>query len=201
MQIIKLIKEYSLDEYFSILLTKNKSNHLPYHNLYHGLSVMRNSYYIDILDFKSDQKYLRELLLAALFHDFNHSGGKSSDKENVLGSIDQFLKYSKESEEANYRIINIIKATQFPYVIDDKDLNYHQKIIRDADMLQACEDNYLQQVILGLSKEFNADLKTFCENQIKFLNNLVLYTDAANKIWNKNKERLFSEINFIHSII
>ena len=74
----------NIKPYFDFYIKNCKSLYNPYHNLNHTLSVMYGVYE----GFKSNRnkriKYdLRVLLLSALFHDANHSGGKESDENNV----------------------------------------------------------------------------------------------------------------------
>lgn len=54
----------------------NKGLNLPYHNFYHGLVVTSSC--IEAADFYNlEWKDVEKLMVAALFHDFNHSGGKT----------------------------------------------------------------------------------------------------------------------------
>ena len=56
--------------------------------------------------------------------------------------------FSKEDKESNNKIVANIKATQYPYVLDQDSLSLEQLIIRDADLLQGVRDDYHQQVII-----------------------------------------------------
>ena len=100
-----IIKELNLEHYLKLLLTKNTSNVVPYHNLKHTLTMMTNSY--DIFnDSRTDfgsydntlyEKYLRAICIAALFHDFNHSSGLlHSDADNIRLALDAWHNFAKE---------------------------------------------------------------------------------------------------------
>ena len=129
-------------------LDKNKSIDAPYHNLYHCLVVADNclegsSYYnLDTVNEIS-------LIIAALFHDFNHSMGELKDSENIKNALESFeVWYEENNSILNINkdiVINAIKATEYPYVIDSKDLTIEQKIIRDSDLGQMFLDNRIQQ--------------------------------------------------------
>ena len=41
-----------------------------------------------------------------------------------------------------------------------------QKVIRDADMMHLLEDDYIQQVMIGLSTELNMTFKEFIPIQL-----------------------------------
>jgi HD superfamily phosphodiesterase len=174
-----IINNYNLDDYLSILLKHNTANNAAYHNFYHTLCVVKNALDIMVYEgFTKDQE--RMVLLACLFHDFNHSQGKLSDDKNVEIAIDSFLKYSKETEEINNEIVNIIKATQYPYIIPDEELNIYQKIIRDADLMQIFSDNYFQQNIISLGTiEMNKSLEDSIDLSLNFYKNLKFHTNFA----------------------
>ena len=121
--------------------------HNPYHNLDHELSVVYYAHaaYMNEPDseFTSRNTSLdhRVLLLAALFHDHNHSGGKTHDWDNIQRTL-QFVDGSEfhrilslESSEVT-KIKDIIRCTQFfegqfTYTPD----NLCQQAIRDADLM------------------------------------------------------------------
>jgi hypothetical protein len=197
---LRLIKELNLEPYLKILLEKNTANRAPYHNLYHTLCVMKNAYMIAGAEAVSDEDE-RTLCVAALFHDFDHSAGKLKDVENVKNAISNFLEYSQESPEVNEKIVDIIKATEYPYVIEDSKLNHLQKIIRDADLLQICADNYLQMNILGLSEELNIPLDKFATGTISFLKGLKFYTEYAKSKIEEVFDNRVEELEFLTNIL
>ena len=151
-QSFEIIKELNLDRYLKIVIKFSNSNKAPYHNFYHIMCKIKHTYNI-----AKSQGYLpkaiRTLVLADLFHDFNHSMGEHDDAWNVKEAIKSFLQHSIETEETNKKVISLIQATQYPYVISEDDVDLDQKITRDSDLLQQYEDNYIQQVYFGLSEE------------------------------------------------
>lgn len=199
---LDIIKEFKLDNYLKIILNQNKANNLSYHNFYHSLCVMKNCYEIYNSFEIKHEKYTRLLCIASLFHDFNHSGGKLKDNENIQIAIESFILVSQESEEDNKIIIDTIRATEYPYVIENDDLSLLQEIIRDADLLQICEDNWLQQIILGLTNELNLSLETLLSGEkIFLLNNMNFHNKYAEEKWKKIKENRFNDIDYLTNLI
>lgn len=174
---IEVFKKLKMEEHLGNLLRDNRSNNAPYHNLNHTLCVIKNVYYLANQE-NCTKKETKNLVLAAIYHDFNHSQGEKKDDENIKEAIKSLKKYVEDTEE----IEELIKATQYPYIIEDKDLSNLQKIIRDADLMQTLEDDFIQQVIIGLSTELKMSVKDFLPIQMKFLDNLKYYTKSAQEI-------------------
>lgn len=169
-----IIEKLSLQEEFSFILQNNKSNWLPYHNLRHTICMVENCYEGALYENLSEE-YITKLIIAALFHDTNHSGGAQPDSENVknaksLASIFFSTKDEAISLEDYTEIIDIISATEFPYTIENHKLTLQQKIIRDADLLQAFREDSTTQTFFGLMREFKTnDFEKFYEGQTNFL--------------------------------
>jgi len=168
-----------------------------YHNNEHMIDVFNNSM---LLFNKYKEEYgLTQynklcLGLAALFHDFNHSGGKLVDKENIklaLVALEKFLNEIGKSDLYN-DIENIIIATEFPHL--DMELDILQKIIRDADTMGGIIDGW-QSVVSNLASEYNKTLVEFIPSQIKFLDVVKFNTDYCNGLLQSNKEEIIEELN------
>ena len=75
---LKIIKHFELDHYLKDVIENSTSNAAPYHNLYHILCKIKHTYRI-----AQSEGFLPEptriLIIADLFHDFNHSMGKHDD--------------------------------------------------------------------------------------------------------------------------
>ena len=167
-----------------------------YHNNEHMINVFNNAmmlfnHYKDEYGLSPYDKLT--LGLAALFHDFNHSGGKLKDSENIelaLSSLKEFLDINKLDLYSDIK--NIIIATECPHL--DIDLDPLQKIIRDADTMGGIIDGW-QSVVKNLASEYNKTLEEFIPTQIKFLNSVKFNTDYCNQLLKDNKERIISELN------
>jgi predicted metal-dependent HD superfamily phosphohydrolase len=196
-QAISLIQKYGLDYYFGIVIRHSKSNNAPYHNLHHILCMIKNCYAI-AKDEKINDNTIRPILIACLFHDFNHSMGEKTDAENVKDAIAAFKQYSKEDENTNDMIVGMIQATQYPYVVPDSELNAGDQIIRDADLLQWCEENHIQQIVFGLlQNEMKGDVKENISKYRDFVAGAKFYTDYGQKKYDKYKDIKLSEYEYI----
>lgn len=171
-------KHPELRKGFSWIIKNSTSNLLPYHNFNHLLVVVRYVYQASQY-YNLPEKDEKELLMAALFHDVNHSGGSETDEVNI-----QRAKFAVSHVIDNYDIdidkdgvCGIISATQYPYVIGVEELNLKQLIIRDADLMQVFEYNWIQQNMMGLSQELKIPLGDMISGQKDFLNGVEFNTD------------------------
>lgn len=179
-----------------INISNGESNHLPYHGIDHLFSVLEMCYKIitNNISYENDVNYKLELYIAALFHDYAHSGGKLTDSENIINALDGVMLFHKANPEFDLNIvIQIIKATEYPYTIDENDFTlFEQKLIRDADMCYLFQPLSIVKLYSGLRSEFGTDYNTFLTNQINFLNSVKFYNDYYNSMWNTviKQERL-----------
>lgn len=193
MEGIEIVKHHPLLlKAFKYIIDFSNSNYLPYHNLNHLLTVLK---YSDMIAHGEgvyfDQR--TSLHLAALFHDVNHSGGKLKDFENIENAINSFVEftnmymdlYNKDDVRIHDEVINLIRVTEYPYVKPNSSLTKMEKIIRDADLMQAFEYNWINQTTLGLSSENNIPIKEFIPKQRIFLESVSFFTDTALKIKNE----------------
>jgi hypothetical protein len=176
---------FLLCDAFNYILNNSKSNTLPYHNLKHSVDVLGMCMTIEPTSSIT-------LKLAALFHDFNHSGGELSDEDNVQMAIDgitDYYNYGTENltEKALLEIIEIIEATQYPYIIDKKDLTKNQSIIRDADLMVSMNDGFWSMGIFGLMDEMKIeDINSMVKGQISFHNSIELTNPTAKYLYDNN---------------
>lgn len=189
LEAIEIIDKHDyLKKAFKYILLYSKSNYNPYHDLNHLLTVMKYCYQGAMEEGIVDDKELRELLLAAIFHDTNHTAGKKTDDVNIKNSkkiLKEFI--VSENIDADINSMNeILDSTQYPYTIEAKKLNKRQAIIRDADLMQVYEYNWIHQNISGLSKELNMDFIDFLKPQRKFLEGADFNTKWGKKL---KKER------------
>lgn len=180
-----VVDRLNLEPFYEFLVSFNKSNDLPYHNLYHAECVFLNCYEGAWIS-KIEGDELRGLCAGALLHDFNHSGGKLVDSENIKIALDG-LKVAQAY--ANSKLLglrplalatayNVIKVTQYPFI--DEPSIMTERIIRDADLMQPYEESpsALKKQYLGLKaevelmkgvtytqSEFARGCKTFQDNE------------------------------------
>jgi len=195
-----LLTDGEIDNVFYEAKTYILENNLvenDYHNNEHMINVFNNSMVL-FNHYKDEYKlppYHKLLLgLAALFHDFDHSGGRLKDSENIelaLVALKEFLKTINKSDLYD-DIENIIIATEFPHL--DIDLDILQKIIRDADTMGGIIEGW-KSVVTNLASEYNKTLVEFIPSQIKFLDTVKFNTDYCNQLLKNNKEKIVEELN------
>lgn len=187
-----IIKELNLEYYLKVLLTKNTSNVIPYHNLKHTLTMMTNAYdifndsrtefgYDSFSEHRRHKMNLHKICVAALFHDFNHSGGLiHSDADNIRLALDAWHNFAKEELFWVGFVDGLIRGTQYPYTTDDPSIFI--KILRDADMMQWFEEDFITHTLMGLNKEMlgKSSLSIqMLEGQLKFMENAKWHTPFA----------------------
>ncbi len=189
-----------LKDYFKVIwYSPNVNNY--YHNLRHMLHVMWATYqgamyYGD----KISPLTLRNMLIAALFHDYNHSGNTKDDGSNIEIAI-KGLKCHIDPIDAPYfdEISSYIKGTQFPPVV--MDLNLPASIVRDADVAYTLADVWIQTVNFGLNVEIGISTKKMLKLQEPFLRALKFMTEWAEKEYGSKIEGRIEEANEMYSII
>jgi hypothetical protein len=181
----------------------NKSNDLPYHNLKHLLIVydMCKNY----IDNNNDIFYPNELLVAALFHDFNHTG-MQPDQQNIDKAIDALTIFHNDYPDFFDLTItsNIIKSTIFePNKTETKTLSTLEEcVINDADIGVYFTENLkdLELALIGLAKEFGVPMIDFINNTFVFIDKLNFKTDYFRNIWNGGiKEKTIINLTYIRN--
>ena len=203
LSIMEIIEKFDyLKVVFKYIVNNNTSNDAPYHNLNHLMTVTRAVYEGMNAEGLGDESLMKEMLIAAFFHDFKHSAGKLSDDKNIENAKKGLKKFLEEENiDADFEFMeNIIDATQYPYVIEEADLNEYQKIIRDADLMQVIQYNSVHQCIHGLSEELGIPFEKFIESQKKFIDGAKFNTKWGNKIKQDNWKRVEKEVEVLLGI-
>lgn len=192
-----------LQDAFRYIIEHSTSNYMPYHNLNHLLTVLKYSDYIA----NGEGVYYDQRLplhLAALFHDVDHGGGEfKDDGENIKRAIKSFFDFTKTtSEEISTDIVKkvypLIESTQYPYITPHSALeNRLQHIIRDADLMQQFEYNWIGQATLGLAKEGGIPIKDFIPKQRLFLEEIKFLTKTASEFKEKNWSKIMNEFRIL----
>lgn len=204
LSIIEIINKFDfLKKAFKYIVLNNEANYAPYHNINHLLTVTKYTYYALEFEDLLEQKEAKDLLLAAIFHDFNHSAGKKKDDENIKEAKKEVKKFiEKEKIDADLEFINkILDATQYPYVIESDKLDEFQAIIRDADLTQVFESNWIYQNIFGLSKELNMTPMEFMKGQRKFLESVKFNTVYGEQLMKKKWSQVMKEFELLEEIL
>ena len=174
--------EGDLGHYFRVLFTQARNLRHPYHNFRHSLHVMWLCY--DAVIFYGGQvtkRDKRNLLIAAMFHDFDHSGQFGNDDLNIQRACRGLAKHIHPMDRDNREAIaDLIKASETPLAKErEATLTASQQILRDADACQVLSVAWLQQVIFGLADEWGKPPLDVLRMQHKFLGNLRFLTGWA----------------------
>lgn len=126
-----------------------------YHNFRHILHVVFLCH--DACEYYKDKLSLlerRHLLIAALYHDYNHPGRTGNDDLNIEFALRGLRQHvHQDDKHALEEISVIIRTTEFPYTCLSAELSLPCQILRDADAAQALSVAWIQQVVFGLGAE------------------------------------------------
>ena len=198
-----LLEDDIFSNAFRYIVLNNTSNNAPYHHFHHMMTVthyvMKGGFGIGL---PAPEYY--ELVLAAMFHDMNHSMGEVSDEINVTRAINAMFDWADEnsdliSKDRVQAIADIIKATQYPYIIEAKDLSIRQAIIRDADLMIALEPDSFQNMFFGLMKEMKVqDIKLMIAGQISFHKEIKMNTEWGRMMYkNEWEDKVFGPLRLL----
>jgi len=181
--------EGDLVYYFRVIIKYATNLKNPYHNLRHMLHITWLSYDACIYYRRQlSRKQMRILLIAALFHDFDHSGKVGNDQKEIKRAIVGLKKHiQKQDLPLLEQITELIKITEFPHQESLSALSLEAQILRDADLSQGLSDTWIQQSAIGLGVESSVDPVKMLKEQISFYNNLNFKTVWAKKKFTKKK--------------
>ena len=129
----KILKAYCLEAMWSLFVNNNRAASLYYHNNYHAMWMMVNCYNMS-MNHEMDDNDRRLLLIAAMFHDFDHSGGVLLDKVNIAAARTGVYRHVDINDIDKKVVIYLIKITEFPFAYEP--ITIQEKIIRDSDIMQ-----------------------------------------------------------------
>ena len=168
--------------YFKTIFFKANNLYNPYHNFRHMFHVAWLCY--DACNFYKEKLSARErrnLMIAALFHDFNYDAKIRLDAQEIAIAVKNLKKFvHKDDKKEVDDISQLIKATQYPH---DKKTSYNLsvQILRDADLAQVFSTSWLQQIIFGLGKEKHVTQYDMLLGQINFIKGLKFGTEWAKR--------------------
>src|SRR5947207_6539635 len=130
-------------------------------------------------------RQMRNLLIAALFHDFDHPGhphpGENDpDRINIPIAIAGLQRYVMPADRP---FLPQIEATHYPYKIGSDKVDLLGQIVRDADLAQALSPTWIQQVVFGLAQEWEVLPLEVLKGQGSFLASLSFSTCCARPLF------------------
>lgn len=141
---------------------RNPSRDAPYHNATHEACVVVAAY--EGACFEGLRRHeLDALMIAAAFHDFNHTAGREPDHVNIaraLNGLDQYFEENTTDDEVMDLARKLIEVTEYPFIRAPRTLT--EAIIRDADLMMPYQDEQLRLALFtGLREELATAGKTF----------------------------------------
>ncbi len=189
--------------YFKTVFLNAKNLNHPYHNF-------RHSFHVPVLCYDACLYYPAELthagkrglLIAGMFHDFDHSGKTGNDGAQIQRAVEGLERHIlREDRELQSYIVSLIRMTQFPYMVPSNQLDLLGQIIRDADMAQCLSPVWIQQTIFGLAAEAGKSPLEMLHKQPEFLAQLKFSTDWAKERFNHLIEARQEEVAALLSFL
>lgn len=154
--LVKCIEELDLDWIIGYIKTNNPSGNLPYHNNQHmfSVAVIADFLYMQEVDYVVDRER-RWLMVSALLHDYDHTGGREPDYKNVSNAR---MAVPQIYRPHSAIISHTIAVTTYPFTRAPVALI--EQCLRDADLLHPILAKDPQVVMVGLREELNHSRKT-----------------------------------------
>jgi len=173
--------EGDLVHYFRVVFNCARNLCNPYHNFGHMFYVFWVCY--EACKFYRDElspRQMRNLLIAALFHDFDHCGMVGNDDLNIERALRGLKQHIAEVDKPYFDdIAALIKATQYPYAVDLESLSLSGQILHDADASQCLSPTWIQQCVFGFSREWQVTPCEVLRRQKPFLEGTKFLTSWA----------------------
>ncbi len=170
----------SLSHYFRVVMDAPNIHH-GYHGLRHMLYVTWVCYqackYYERLG-NMNKREARNLLIAALFHDYGHCGRDGDDAVNIEVALNGLDEHIADMDRDEYGNINrLVKATQFPHADLGESPTLSEQVIRDADISQAFGTTWIGDIAAGFGSELSKTPIEMLEQQLKFLKGVRFHSD------------------------
>ncbi len=190
-----------LKGYFRAIFDHAQNLSNPYHNFRHMFHVLWLCYQACLFyGNKLNRREMRNLLIAAIFHDFNHSGLMGDDDLNIERSVRGLEKYIlPEDRDCLEDISPLIRMTEFPYTVPSESLPLSGQILRDADVSQALDSAWIQQVVFGLAAEWGKKPIEVLKMEVPFHETLKLHTEWAKQMF--SQEDIDAKIREVKELI
>ena len=180
------VYEGDLKESFKKFVEHATNLYHPYHNFRHSTHILWLCYQASLF-YKGQlsKREIRNLLIAALFHDFDHVGKVDvTDIENIEKAIKGLEKHiSQEDAEYIEEISSLIRYTEFPHKNSGSEIPLSGQILRDADLSQVLSNAWMQAILLGLGQERGKTFAEMLKGQVSFLENVTFVTEWAQEMF------------------
>lgn len=213
---LRKLEQLGLTPMWDYISRSNPAKVNGYHDTVHMFEVAKLAWKIWSVEVgeknRADDNHdftLKVLLIACLWHDYDHSAGHLPDAENIkvaLVSLDHWRampEYLEVAEEIfrdiePWRVGELVRVTEFPFVHEPRYMA--EKIIRDADLLYSFSDA-TGPILKGLYTEFSeagkfpaeVTFQRMIEGQIKFHDEVQLFTHTGLAIHRDLKQAIIKE--------
>lgn len=179
-----IVVSLGLESYWKYFLNHNLASGVAYHNDFHTAWMICEVSTLG-MEHQLNAEQAKHLVLAAMFHDFNHSGGSKPDHINVYTAIAGFFKaheiVGNLKIDAN-EVAGIIQVTQYPFIHHPFGLS--RQIIRDADILFGCTEHFCKIIYVDLFSEMlvlrpELTFEQFIRGQEAFLIGVEMFTESG----------------------
>ena len=185
-----------LRHYFRVVYHLARNNSHPYHNFRHMMHVtwlcyQACLYYRD----KLNRRGMRSLLVAAMMHDFDHTGMIGSDDDLNIEFAVRGLKRNIAEEDKRYfpEIASLIKGTEYPHKAPIETVPLRVQILREADMSQSMSVAWIQQINFGLAGEARTKPIDILRMQPEFHRKMRYHTEWGKQFFKRSDLDLKSD--------
>lgn len=193
-------------------LEVNAGKDLPYHNNKHMEGVWGIAQHIwafdrDTKDPVVNEQSLTILMCAALLHDYDHSGGDTTDHYNVLRAreyVSELLaqEHMAVSPEIREAVDKAIACTVYPFTVEP--VTQVEKVLRDADILYATLSRDPRIIMedlraeIGVAAKREISYQEMLDGQTKFTESVVLFTTSGKGVWDIHQPKYLEQlINYV----
>lgn len=173
------VYEGNLRYYFKVVFNHAQNLQKGYHNFRHMFHVLWLCYQAcSFYRAQLSPRQMRNLLIAAMWHDFDHPGMMGHDDLNIERAIRGLEKHLLEEDRSSLPlIVALIRSTEYPYKTATETLPLCAQIMRDSDMGQSFAMAWVQQIIFGLAEEWGKKPLEILQTQPAFLKGVKFYTE------------------------
>jgi len=212
---------------YNYVLKTNNGNRNPYHNNEHTLfvfNVCMKLFDIYKKEYKLKSRDRYALGLAAIFHDYNHSGGKLKDSDNIKLALEGIYQYTQAndmdtfahgedpydeedwSDEFEYpedRIPGLSMIAMEYKRIENliKCTEYPHEYKENLDILEmiimdadTTIPDNISKYVMGLASELNRNLLEFVDYEFDYIDNIKYLLPYSNEMIDKRREILKKDL-------
>jgi hypothetical protein len=195
----RVLRNCGLEACFSDFVVRNRSNDVPYHNLWHTQLMIELCHEGAVSEGLSPDQ-TASLVCAAIWHDFDHTAGPGSDDVNIARALEGFKTAQVPDNVDRVAVEHCIRATEFPHRDWPGGLDAMQMIIRDADLMMPFMPTFHTHVIRGLCAEKGLSVVVLLEKQLEFVSGIHWNTEWGRACAAACADAVSEEVDFLRKI-